>query len=104
MSYTFYSHYLKYQFKIKPNLTYPTLNLFLKHKYLQRIKIWNKKCPKVYINKFPPDSYIFASVPYLLLSVSEDCLSNPCSIVEIGNIRLMVGTCLRALTKLLNTT
>ncbi len=71
MSYTFYSPYLKYQFKIKPNLTYPTLNLFLKHKYSQRIKIWNKKHRKVYFNKYPPDSYIFASVPYLLLSVSE---------------------------------
>jgi len=77
MSYTFYSPYLKYQFKIKPNLTYPTLNLFLRHKYSQRIKIWNKKHRRIYFNKYPPDSYIFASVPYLLLSVSEKKVNEP---------------------------
>ena len=83
MSYTFYSPYLKYKFKIKPNLTYPTLNLFLKHKYLQRIKIWNKKHRIVYLNKYPPDSYILASVPYFLLAVSEK---------EVNEILLNKGT------------
>lgn len=73
----FYKPYIKRKFNIKSDLIYsllfPFASLYLKFKYFLRIKkISNRFLLRIFFNKYTPDSYIFASVIYLILAINEE--------------------------------
>ncbi len=91
MSKEFYKPYIKYKLAFKSDLVYnilfPLIKLFLKYKYFLRVRKISKKFYfKIFFNKYTPDSYIYAAIPYLVLSIDYNNKINKSDINKLKEI------------------